>query len=196
MRISQGGRRHSAVCLLPLCVFSLLVALPLTGQDRTSTLSGTVLDPAGLPVRQATVDVLDVARNAARQATTDNEGNYVLRPLEVGTYRVSVSARGFKSSTQTGVVLEVSRVTRLVQRLEIGDTQENITVESEGQLVETHASVVSSFVNAKAIEELPLNGRDYIRLAALDAGVPVARAQGSTVFNGYGLPLKIGRAHV
>ena len=191
MRTSEGGRRRLVPWFTPFCALAICIQSPLAAQDRTSTLHGTVLDPSGLPVRQASVEILDTARNAARQGNTDGQGNYVFRTLEVGAYRVRVSAAGFKANVQTGVALEVSRATRLIHRMELGDARESVNVQSEGQLVETHASVVSSFVNSKAIAELPLNGRDYIRLAALDAGVPVARAQGSTVFNGYGLPLSV-----
>lgn len=172
-----------------LLAFALLA--PLAAQERTSTLSGRVVDPSGLAVQGAAVQAVHASTRAVRRAATGEDGSYAMRSLPVGEHDVTVTSAGFKAHMQAGVILEVNRETRLRHQMELGDARESVLVEGEAQLVETHSVAVSSFVNTKAIEELPLNGRDYIRLAALDAGVPVARAQGATVFNGYGLPFSV-----
>lgn len=174
-----------------LIFVSLGLLYSAAAQERTSGLTGWVTDTAGGVIEGAQVRVVHGRTNAARAVVTGQEGFYAIRSLEVGEYEVEVLHPGFKANVQTGVVLEVNRTTRLRHRMELGDVRETVRVEGEAQLMEAHSATVSTFVNGKAIEELPLNGRDYIRLAALDAGIPVARAQSATVFNGYGLPLSV-----
>ncbi len=161
----------------------------MSAQERTGALSGRVMDPSGLGIQGAAVVAVNNSTKASGNAVTDDGGFYHFRSLAVGVYEVTVSHPGFKANVQTGVRLEVNRAALLRHRMQIGETHDSVLVEGDAHLTETHAGAVTAFVNQRAIEELPLNGRDYIRLAALDAGAPVARAQGSTVFNGYGLPL-------
>jgi outer membrane receptor protein involved in Fe transport len=160
-----------------------------SAQERTGELSGRVVDPSGLGIQGAAVAAVNRATRTSLSTVTGDHGFYHFRSLDLGVYEVTVSHPGFKANVQTGVQLEVNRASLLRHRMQIGESHESVLVEGIAHLTETHAGAVTAFVNQRAIEELPLNGRDYIRLAALDAGAPVARAQGSTVFNGFGLPL-------
>src|SRR6185312_8844207 len=155
-----------SVFALVLCCGSLL------GQTITSSLIGTVVDPADAAVVGAPVTLTDVATKAERTATTDSSGTYRFLSLDPGTYNVTVKANGFKAVTQTGIVISASETHsggKMV--LQLGSVSESISVTAEAAQVQLSSSEKSQTVDAGQLNDLTLKGRDLFGYMKLVPGV-------------------------
>jgi hypothetical protein len=161
-------------------------------QDRSGALSGVVRDSTGAVAPGVLVRLRNTGTSFTREITTDTLGAYRVPSLEPGTYEVAAEKQGFKRSAHRGVAVELDRETVVHLTLQVGDVRESVVVTGEAHTIEASSSVISSLVDGKTIEELPLNGRDYIQLATLQAGAPTARAQYRNFNNGYGIQISIG----
>ena len=128
-------------------------------------------DSSGGIVAGATVTATDTGTNIALSTRTDSQGTYVITPLKVGQYNVSVEARGFKKESNIGVVLQVQDRRRVDFTLQVGSVTETIDIQAEQSLLQTESSALGDVVDARKITALPLNGRDYTQLATLTTGV-------------------------
>src|SRR5579871_3577790 len=141
-------------------------------QDISGSIAGTVFDPSGAGVPNARVTVSSLDRNqVARTSTTDGAGNYSAPLLPVGKYSVSVEAKGFKKGTQTDITLNVNDKLTVNLNLEVGDVQQEVTVQSAPVAVELQSPAQSTLVNGTQIRELALVTRNYEQLVALMPGV-------------------------
>jgi len=138
---------------------------------------GTVFDSSRATVSGAAVKLTHLATNALTEVRTNERGEYRTPSLKIGEYIIAVEADGFKQSNQRGVVLEIGDVRKLDVVLEVGQTSESVNVEAEAPLLQASDSTVGDVINNKQIEDLPLNGRDYLQLANLSSGT-VSAAQG------------------
>ncbi|MGH9631031.1 MAG: carboxypeptidase-like regulatory domain-containing protein, partial [Bryobacteraceae bacterium] len=150
---------------------ALWLALRLTAQTETATLSGIVTDPAGAVIPAAVTQAMHEATGITAQTVSNADGYYMLSGLRPGTYTLTVSAPAFKTLAQTGIVLQVNQAARLDVTLPLGATTEQITVSAETPLLETETSGRGAVIDERKIVELPLNGRDYNLLAQLSPGV-------------------------
>ena len=142
------------------------------GQTVTSSLVGSVVDPADAVIAGAPVTLTNAGTGAVRQATTDNLGTFRFVNLEPGTYNVTVKATGFKSVTQAGIVVtaqETHNAGKMV--LEIGSATDSITVSAEAAQVQLNSSEKSQTVDSKELENLTLKGRDLFGYIKLVPGV-------------------------
>lgn len=114
-----------------------LGAMALYAQITTTTISGTVSDPTGAAIVNAQVAASNIGTGLVRTAVTNAQGEYRIDLLPVGEYQVEVSANGFKKSKQTGIVLEVSRTSRVDATLSLGSVNEEITIAAEAPQVNT-----------------------------------------------------------
>src|SRR4051794_29701095 len=172
---------------LQLLLVIALTASCAMAQDVTASITGVVRDASGAVVPSATVRALNVGTNAEFTATTSAEGQYTIRTMPVGEYRLTVEATGFKRSETSGIRLQVDDVARLDPTLEVGATIETVTVRSAVVPVDTDTSTLRSVVDQKRIEELPLNGRNATQLMRLVAGVtadPRADVTSGTTYPG------------
>ncbi|MEW5978129.1 MAG: TonB-dependent receptor [Acidobacteriota bacterium] len=159
---------------------SLFVLLALTCLDKlgwaqltTSRLDGLVRDPTGFVVPGATVILTNVETNASYQTATNESGLYVFPQVPFGLYRVAVEVRDFKKSVVEGVKIEVNVPATVNFNLELGQIGETIEVSAtEGrEIVNTVNAAISTVVTRDQIQALPLNGRDPLQFALLQAGV-------------------------
>jgi hypothetical protein len=176
---------------LTLVLLALGLSQLLLAQSRTSAISGTVRDPTGRLVPGARILVRHLETGLVRETQPGEEGLFHIVALELGRYEVSAEKPGFRTATARDLLLAVDREAVVNFTLEIGTRQESIEVTGEARTIEAAASALSGHVDSKAIEELPLNGRDWVQLATLEAGTVVARAQYRDVNTGYGLPLSL-----
>ena len=172
-------------------VFSLLVCflaatLPAWAQSEIggASLSGTVTDPSAAAVADAKVSVVNKATGLTRVTETNEAGLYNLVRLPVGSYELSVEKQGFKLVKRTDVNLSVGAVATLDIRLEIGATQEVITVTEEAPLIESSRSQTSTVVNAGLVDALPVNGRNFLDIALMTPGVVRDPRGGDLSFGG------------
>jgi len=172
-----------AACLL-FCIASL-------AQLPTAKIVGTVKDASGASVPGAMVKVTDVDTNITRTLTTDAGGSYNALELPTGNYQVEVTASGFKSVIRKGITLEVTQAPEINFTLEVGATEQQVTVSSEVPQVDTQDATLGNIVGQQSVQNLPLNGRNYVDLSILQAGVTPDRdssGNGATSFSANGAP--------
>jgi len=141
---------------------------------------GTVFDPAYAAVSGATVQLTHLSTNAVTEIRTDDRGQYRTPSLRIGEYVLSVEAGGFKRFSQRGVELEIGDVRKVDVVLEIGQASQSVNVDAEAPLLQTSDSTVGDVINNRQIEDLPLNGRDYLQLANLSSGT-IPASQGVSI---------------
>lgn len=157
-----------------LITFMGLVPSSLHGQGKsiTASLSGTVADPTGARVAQATVKLTDPQAGVVRTTTSSGAGEFSFAFLPEGTYILQVSAPGFKTTRQDGIVLAGGDTLNIDVNLTIGAT-EQITVSGTGPLLQTQDANISTELTSAQIQELPLNLRNVLSFATLDSAVNV-----------------------
>ncbi|HEX8844111.1 MAG TPA: carboxypeptidase regulatory-like domain-containing protein [Pyrinomonadaceae bacterium] len=160
---------------MSLCsVVGLFLSLTISAlaQEPTGSIEGTVTDPQGAIVQGATVTVRNAATSLTRTAVTEDSGQYRITQLPPGTYEVKVSGQNFKTSVASEVKVEVGRTVPLDVRLEIGGATEEVTIIGGGEVqIDRTDMTVSGVVNTRQIQNLPLNGRNFLDLAQLQPGV-------------------------
>ncbi len=156
-----------------LCFFVLLLSAISFGQGGAATgdLHVTVKDPAGNLVASATITVRDAARGVERTATSNGQGGYSAQLLPPGTYSVTIDATGFSGVLSTGVVITVGGLVELPVTLSVATGKEVIEVSSQAELVETSRSSTTDTIGQRRIDNLPINGRNYINFTLTDSQV-------------------------
>ncbi|MCX6597782.1 MAG: TonB-dependent receptor [Acidobacteria bacterium] len=166
--------RWGALSRTLLFTFCFLLSVTLAfSQERTGTLQGVVLDPAGATVPNATVEVTSSSLLRPVTATTDNGGGYLFGSLPGGLYVVNITAPGFRAFKAASVAIQVGRTTRIDAKLEVGQVAESVVVSGEGAAVDTATNVISANITADIYDRLP-KGRSFDTLIAL---APGARAE-------------------
>ncbi len=151
--------------------FLILLASATAFAGVTGSISGTVTDPAGAVVPGAAITAVDRETGIRREVISDQKGFYSLLALPVGTYSISVRKSGFKELRQTDIVIDANSSVRADARLEVGAVQQEVTVSSTAVRVETTSTQMGEVIGSSKMESLPLNGRSYTDLLALQPGV-------------------------
>lgn len=141
------------------------------GGAATGDLHVTIKDPNGNLVPNATVIVRDFAKGLERTATSDGQGGYSVRLLPPGTYSVTVDAPRFTGIVNAGVVITVGGLVELPVTLSISVSKEVVEVNSQAALVETSRTSTTDTIGQRRIDNLPINGRDYINFTLTDSQV-------------------------
>ncbi len=137
----------------------------------TGDLHVSVRDPKGGGVTNATVTVRDVAKGLERAGSSDGQGGYSVRQLAPGTYSVIVDAPGFAKTEATGVAITVGEMAELPVTVTVAGGREVIEVNSQAELVETSRSSTTDTIGQRRIDNLPINGRNYINFTLTDSQV-------------------------
>jgi hypothetical protein len=166
---------YAAVRSLLIFVFALGCCVPFNiwaqASLGTATLSGTVRDASGLAVPKAKILVTNTERGDTRQTETNDSGSYALPNLPTGQYRLEAQKAGFDSKRVTGLQLQVGQVATVDVVLQPGTLSTVISVSGEqATLIETESNVIGTVVNAHQVQDLPLNGRDFLQLALTASG--------------------------
>jgi len=141
------------------------------GGVNTGDLRVTVKDPTGNMVANATVMARDIAKGVERIATGDGQGGYSFRLLPPGSYSVTVETKGFTKVENTGVTVTVGALVELPVTLSVAGTNEVVEVNSQAELVETSRSSTTDTIGQRRIDNLPINGRNYINFTLTDSQV-------------------------
>jgi hypothetical protein len=149
----------------------LLVAASLSAQTDTGRILGSVGDESGAVIPNAVVTITDADRGAARTLSTNGAGEYLAPNLLPSHYTVRASSPGFKSVERRNIELEVAKDVRVDFSLQAGDTQTTVTVTTEAPLVDSTSSVLGGTISNQVINDLPLNGRNFMGLLQLRPGV-------------------------
>jgi outer membrane receptor protein involved in Fe transport len=161
---------------LPLLIVTLLsVSLIVLAQSQANTgnIEGRVTDPNAASVPNVTITATNLATGLQKTAQTNDEGVYRIVFLPPGAYKVETSgAQGFVPANFTNVIVTVGGQTPLDIQLSVGNTTvAMVDVSAEGQVVETSRTSISSVVNERAIQNLPVNGRNFLDFATLTPSV-------------------------
>lgn len=148
-----------------------LLSITTFAQETTATLSGTVIDSNKSVLPGAKVTATNEATGFSRSVDTEGNGAYILPLLPVGQYELTVEANGFKKYLQRGITLTVNQSAHVHAQLSVGALSEVLEINSEASQVNTQQSGVGQVINQRKIQELPLNGRNFLQLATLQAGV-------------------------
>jgi hypothetical protein len=172
MRFKEDKMKRLASTTLALCVFALAVF----AQSNTGRLVGTVSGPDGV-IPGATVTITDNKTGKVKTVTTSGEGAYAVPQLEVGMYTVKISATGFKTFTATDLKIDIGQEYSLNPTLEIGSTEESITITAGTDLINAANAELNTTISPQQIKDLPLNGRNPLNLIAMQAGTSSNNAQ-------------------
>ncbi len=156
---------------LGLVAAALLLAMAgsLSAQTFRGTVLGTVTDPNGAVVPAASVSARNIATGIERTTTSDEFGNFSIAELQTGTYEVKVEKSGFQSSTVTGVLVGVSAERRVDVTLTVAGSQATVIIASSAQ-VETTSNTLGGTITARAVSDLPVNGRDFTKFLVMVPG--------------------------
>ncbi len=164
--------------------FSIGVLVSLFGLSpahaQEATLLGTVTDASGAVVPGATVTVVNMETNVSTKAVPNDVGQYVAPNLPPGRYEIRAEATGFKKKTVTNIVLLVAQKARVDISIEVGAVTESVEVTGQAPVLENGTAELGQVIDQQQVAQLPLNGRDFMQLALLTAGVNQGRASGWT----------------
>ena len=153
-------------------LLTVLLAAPLAAQNTTGKIIGTVSTVDGV-VPGAVVVVTDNQTKRARTVTATGDGTFEVSQLEFGTYTVLITAPGFKSFAASNVKIDAGREYSLKAQLEVGQVSEEVTVTAGVEQINSSNAELTTTVSEQQIKELPLNGRNPLSLAYLQAGANV-----------------------
>src|SRR6202163_2710782 len=173
---SNAARAIQALCL-SIGVF--LTCVPLFSQGNQGRITGTITDQSGGVIAGATVIVKDVQRGLPRTLTTGDSGEYNAPNLLPGSYAVRAEAKGFKATEQQNILLEVGKEIRVDLSLQPGEVSQTITITEAPPMMETTNATLGGTLSNETINELPLNGRNYINLLTLRPGMTVYAGGGN-----------------
>ena len=150
-----------------LCLLSLTAAL---GQTFRGGISGTVVDPSGAVVAGASVSIEHNATGLQRSMLTTSAGAFTFSELSTGTYTVTVSNSGFQTQKNADVEVQVGSIISLPIMLRVAQEKQTVDVMGTVATIETNQSALNAVVSTRAVQEIPLNGRDYRQLLELTPG--------------------------
>lgn len=160
--------------ILSVLVLVLTLGLNLSAQSITGRISGTVTESQGAVIPGATVKILNIATHQERATLTDSNGYYVITNLPVGDYRASVEIQGFKKSVKSGYSLTADGRLTVDFLLDVGNVTESVeVVASSGETVNTTSGEIERIIDQVQVQDLALNGRNYMQLATLIPGAPM-----------------------
>src|ERR1035437_3646381 len=154
-----------------VCLGVFLAALAWSQSSFTAAVRGTVTDPSGAALVAAKVTIIEVDRNVAHSATTDDAGRYTVTALPPGRYTLTVEATGFKKSSLTDIPLAVQQQATLDVALQVGDIATSVEVASTAPLLNTTMSNLGQVIDNRYMITLPNIGRNPLAMLNLSAGV-------------------------
>lgn len=184
MRNSNNLHPASSVTRPTLAsLFQLIMPVAVLGQSSGGAIRSTITNPSGAVMQGAAVTILEGGTGETRRLQTNSAGLYDAPNLPIGTYRLTAMARGFSTAARTSIEVRVGseRVIDLV--LTIGPAEQTVTATSEPASVDLATSETGAVETGQVARELPLNGRDWTTLAALQPGVSVVRTENPVVLD-------------
>src|SRR5947207_1907678 len=163
---SMTNRFFAAVSL-----FTVYAAISSAQLATTTSLVGNVVDPTGTSIANAKVTAVETGTADTRTTTTNEQGYYAFEFARVGVYKITIEQPGFQAVTKTGIQVSINQTVRTDFSLAIGAVTQNVTVEAIATAIKTDDATVSESIGTRAVADLPLNGRDAMRLATMTPGV-------------------------
>lgn len=156
---------------LALCLFLLCLIGPAAWGQAATSLRGTITDPSGAAIPNATIRLTNTGTNLIRTTASDAQGTYAFAEVLPGNYALTVEAQGFASYRQTGIQLLVSLPATIDVRMKIGQAAETVTVTEQEPVVNSTDASEGNTMGEVQIEQLPIEARDIVQLLNLQPGV-------------------------
>ncbi|MSO20671.1 MAG: TonB-dependent receptor [Acidobacteria bacterium] len=188
--MTAGMFRSMLVAIAVVC----LSAAALWAQLGTGAIVGTVHDESGASVPAAGVTVTHTETGISRTLVTDTAGRYSVPGLLPGGYEIQAQAPGFQTAIRRGIQLTVGSEPAINLVLQIGQVSQTTIVTADAPLIETVSSSVAGLVGGQTIVDLPLNGRSFDQLIALQSGVSQMRLRGGSIQHGTGAHFSVAGA--
>ena len=186
----RRSRLRSSLLVVSSLLILTILAVPAWAQKDAGSIVGSVKDPSGAIVANAKVTITDLEHGQISSTTTNTEGDFVVSPLRVGRYTVTVEQTGFKKAISDPIGLDVQQRVAVNIVLQVGQITESVVVSGATPLLETETSELGQVVDSQRVANLPLNGRNFAQLALLTAGTapsePGARDEQSYGFSAGG----------
>jgi hypothetical protein len=185
-----------------LVLFALASPSLLLGQAVSGTIYGTVSDESAATIGGAKVTIVNTNTNYARDMESQADGSFRFPSLPLGSYRVTVEQAGFSTFTQEGITLQVDQQVRVAVTLRVGNVSERLEITAEAPLINATNAETSEVIDRQRVEQLPLNGRNFVQLLQLTTGTTpgatgdtqnnlvINQFRGSTAFTANGMPTR------
>src|SRR5215470_15694423 len=154
-----------------LVLFFLISTVVLRAQSTNASLSGRVTDPSRALITGARVTAVSSGTNSHYETMTNGSGGYHLTNLPPGTYRIEVEKAGFRKLIRPDVILHVQDAVEIDFEMPLGVASESVTVQGGAPLLNTSDASVSTLIDHRFVENMPLNGRSFSSLIELAPGV-------------------------
>src|SRR5262245_16324695 len=171
MKESSRSKFYSSGGPLLIPLLAMIFSLTVAAQTYQGRILGSVADQSGAAVRGAKITITNVETGATRALETNEAGDYVAPNLPPGLYKITVEGSGFKKVERPEVRLEVAKDIRIDVSLQPGNVAETVTITEDAPMIETSNNTLGGTLSNKAINDLPLNGRDFQHLVVLRPGV-------------------------
>ena len=164
--------RRTLSFFVPIFVVVTMLLLPsMLLADVTGSVLGVVHDPSKAVIKGARIKITNTQTNLSQETVSADDGSYRFLALPVGTYTLTASIAGFERYDTTGIVLQVNDQLRIDIALKVGAVNEQVSVAADMAHVETESTQLGDVIDSKKMLALPLNGRSYLDLLGLQAGV-------------------------
>jgi hypothetical protein len=162
-----------------LCSLSMVSCTAMHAQSAVySDLEVFVQDPAGATVQGSQLTLIQQTTGVERHAQTDQGGHYRFTALPVGAYELDVQKDGFSTVQRKGLILQVGQIATLNIQMSVASTQQNVVVNGNAPIVDVDRTTLGAVVNQAEIDNLPINGRDFLNFAPTVAGVTPQQTSG------------------
>jgi hypothetical protein len=179
------SKLHKSVAVGSLLL--LTAAIPVLAQVTGGTILGTIKDPSGAGIADAKITITEVNKGTSTEYRTDQNGDYVAPFLIPGIYRVVAEKEGFQRGVSADIPLQVDQKARMDMTLQVGQVSQTLEVVATAPLVRSDSAELGEVINQHAVEQLPLNGRNFAQLVYLVPGVTQGQAgenlSGASTFN-------------
>ncbi|HSC28470.1 MAG TPA: carboxypeptidase regulatory-like domain-containing protein [Vicinamibacterales bacterium] len=186
--MSRAARRSSTLFVAAAVA---LAAVTASAQTTTGRIAGTVSDASGAVLPGVTVTATQAGTGFLRTALTDDRGGFVLVDLPGGSYTVKAELEGFKTAVRSEVMLAADGRIGVDFTLQVGTLSETIEVTSPGESVNTISGELARVVDREQVQNLALNGRNYMQLATLIPGAPLLDDNALNIMTGLGINTSI-----
>jgi len=185
-------RAFSTACIFLVLAGLFALPLPVFGQEVTAAIVGNVTDQSGAPINGASVTVKDTERGTTWTAKTNESGAYNLPRVPVGTYKLEIAAQGFQKTVRPPFTLVLNQTARVDAQLKVGQVTESVEVSGAAPDLQTESTEVSTIIDARTNDNLPLATRNPVQLTLLSPGAVTVDTKsmnlGSNTAEGGGRP--------
>ena len=182
---------RAVILLLAAAAILAIAPVAATAQTITGRISGTAIDASGGVLPGVTITVTEEGTGFTQATATDERGSYVLVNLPIGNYKVTADLQGFKPVVREGYVLVADGRITADFKMEVGTLSETVLVTAQSETVNTVSGEVSRTVDQAQVQDLALNGRNYLQLTTLIPGVPVLNDNALDLMTGLGINTSI-----